>query len=158
MFKKLFAAAAIAVAVAALAGLATAGGTATQQKIAFSYSNDNPGKTTLVPLTSGSIVADQGLTSWCCWTEKTVQQDGEPLEVNNPLATFMGKRGSLKWRELITWHDVTNGYSVASGTWRIVGGTGAYEHLTGHGHLVFIAGTGDKVLAYRGVGLVGAGR
>jgi len=157
MYKKLIAAAAIAVAAPALAGLATAGGAATRQEVAFSYANNNPSKMTLTPLTSGSILADHGSTSWCCWTQKTVQQDGEQLAVNNPLATFVGKRGSLTWRERITWVDLTNRYSVATGTWRIVRGSGAYQHVAGHGHVAFISGAGGKVLSYRAVGLVDQG-
>ena len=156
MYKKLIAAAAIVVAATALAGLATASGAATRQEVAFSYANNNPSMT-LTPLTSGSILADHGSASWCCWTQKTVQQDGEQLDVNNPLATFVGKRGSLTWRERITWVDLTNGYSIATGTWQIVHGTGAYAHLIGHGHLALVTGTGDKTLTYRAVGLVAGG-
>lgn len=156
MYKKLTATAAIAVAATALAGLATASGAATQQGIAFSYANGSA-KMTLTPLTPGSILADRGSTSWCCWTQKTVQQDGEQLAVNNPLATFVGKRGSLTWREQITWVDLTNGYSVATGTWRIVRGSGAYQHLAGHGHVAFISNASNKVLSYRAVGLVDQG-
>ena len=110
---------------------------------------------TVTPLTSGSIVADHGSTSWCCCgSQKTTRQDGEQLDVNNPLATFVGTRGSVTWREQITWHDLTNGYSVATGTWKIVRGTGAYAHVAGHGHVAFISNAGNKVLAYRAVGLV----
>jgi hypothetical protein len=157
MYKKLISAAAIAVAATALAGLASAGGAATQQEVAFSYANNNASKMTLAPLTSGSILADYGSASWCCWTQKTVRQDGEQLDVDNPLATFVGKRGSLTWRERITWLDLTNGYSVATGTWQIVRGTGAYEHVTGHGHLALITSTGDKIVTYRAAGLVAGG-
>jgi hypothetical protein len=157
MYKKLIAAAAIAVVATALAGLASAGRAATHQEVAFSYANNDPSKMTLTPLTSGAILADRGSTSWCCWTQKTVQQDGEQLDVNNPLATFVGKHGSLTWREQITWLDLTNGYSIATGTWRIVRGTGAYEHLIGHGHLALISGMGNKTLTYRAVGLVAGG-
>jgi hypothetical protein len=152
MFKKLTASAASAVAATALAGLATASGAATHQAIAFSYANS--AKMTLTPLTPGSILADRGSTSWCCWTQKTVQQDGEQLDANNPLATFVGKRGALTWREQITWVNLTNGYSVATGTWKIVHGSGAYQHLAGHGHVAFISNTSNKVLSYRAVGLV----
>jgi hypothetical protein len=157
MHKKLIAAAVIAVSAAALTGLATAGGATTHQQVAFSYANSNPAKTTLTPLSSGSVLVDHGSTSWCCWTQKTVTQDGEQLDVNNPLATFTGARGSITWRERITWVDLTNGYSIATGTWRIVRGTGAYTHLVGNGHLALINGIGDKTVTYRAVGLVVGG-
>jgi hypothetical protein len=157
MVKKLIAVAATAVAATAVAGLASAGGAATQQQIAFSYGNGNPANMSLAPISSGAVLADRGSTSWCCWTRKSVQQDGEQLDVNNPLATFVGKRGSLTWREQITWLDLTSDYSIATGTWRIVHGTGAYEHLIGHGHLALVSGAGNKILTYRAVGLVAGG-
>jgi hypothetical protein len=156
MYKKLIAAVAIVVAATALAGLATAGGAVTHQEIAFSYANNSP-KMTLTPLTYGAILADHGTTSWCCWSERFVKQDGEKLDVNNPLATFTGQHGSLTWRERITWQDLASGYSVATGTWTIVRGTGAYAHVAGHGHLALVTGAGDKVLTYRAVGLVAGG-
>jgi hypothetical protein len=152
MYKKLIATASIAVAATALAGLATAGGAATQQGIAFTYAG-NAAKMRLTPLTPGPVLADRGSTSWCCWAQTVVQQDGEQLDINNPLATFVSKRGSLTWREWITWHDLTNGYSIATGTWKIVRGTGAYEHLAGHGHVALITG-GNKTLTFRAVGLI----
>lgn len=158
MYKKLIAVVLLAVVAAAAAGFATAGGTGGQQLIAFSYGNGNSARMTLTPLTSGSVPVDHGSTSWCCWTQKDVRQDGEQLAVNNPLATFVGKHGSVVWREQITWLDLTNGYSVATGTWKIVRGTGAYRHLAGHGHVALISGAGDKVISYRAVGLVGPGR
>jgi len=154
--KLVTAAAAVVLAAAALAGLASAGGATKQQQIALSYGDGNPAKVALTPLTPGAILADQGSTSWCCWTQKTVRQDGRQLEVDNPLATFVGKRGSLVWREQITWIDLTDGYSVANGTWRIVSGSGAYRHLSGHGHVVFV-NVGSKVMSYRAVGLADAG-
>jgi hypothetical protein len=157
MHTKLIAVAAIVVAATALTGLATAGGATTQQQVAFTYTNNDPSKMMLAPLTSGSIQPDHGATSWCCWTQRTVRQDGEQLEVNNPLATFAGAHGTLTWRERITWLDLPSGYSIATGTWRIVSGTGAYAHVTGHGHLALVSRTGDTALTYRAVGLVAGG-
>jgi hypothetical protein len=154
MQRKLIAVVAIAVAAAVLVGLASATGAATRQQIAFSYANGNASKVTLTPLTAGSVLADLGATSWCCWTQKTIQQDGEQLDVNNPMARFAGKRGSITWREQITWVSLDGGYSIATGTWRIVRGSGAYQHLEGHGHVALISNGSNKVLSYRAVGFV----
>jgi len=156
MHKKLIATAAL-VAAAVVAGVAS-GGAATQQQIAFVYANGNPGKMTLTPLTSGPVARDSGSTSWCCWTQKFVRRDGESVEIDNPLATFVGKRGSLTWRERITWVNSGNGYFITTGTWKVAGGTGAYKHLAGRGHLAFVSGAGDKVLTFRAVGLVDQAR
>jgi hypothetical protein len=157
MYGKLIGAAATVVLALTLAGLAFGRGTATHQQIAFSYGNGDAAKVALTPLTSGSILADQGSTSWCCWSQKTIEQDGEQLDVNNPLATFVGKRGSLVWREQITWVNLASGYSIATGTWRVVRGSGAYRHLTGHGHVALVMNASSKVLSYRAVGFVGEG-
>jgi hypothetical protein len=153
MRKKLIAAAAIALVAAAVAGMATARGAATRQQIAFTYENGKASATKLTTLGSGPLQGDSGSTNWCCWTQKEVEQDGDVLDVNNPLATFAGKNGSLTWRERITWHDLVDNYFVATGTWRIVRGTGAYEHLSGQGHLVLIQ-RGGKTLTFRAVALV----
>jgi hypothetical protein len=157
MSRKLIAAAALTVTAAALAGLAHAGRVATRQQIALSYTNADASKVTLTPLTRGPIAADTGSTTWCCFTEKTIRQDGQQLDVDNPLATFVGKHGTLVWRERITWVDLANGYSIATGTWRIVRGTGAYQHATGQGHLAFVSMSGTRILSYRAVALVAAG-
>jgi hypothetical protein len=157
MSRKLIAAAALTLTAVALAGLAHAGRVAAHQQIAMSYANGNASKVTLTPITPGSIAADTGSTTWCCFTEKTIRQDGQLLDVDNPLATFVGKNGTLVWRERITWVDLANGYSIATGTWRIVRGTGAYEHATGQGHLAFVSTAGTRILSYRAVGLVAAG-
>jgi hypothetical protein len=43
----------------------------------------------------------------------------------------MGKRGTFRWRARIEWVDRGNGYSVGTGTWKIVRGTGAYKTCGG---------------------------
>ena len=56
MHKSVLATAVFVVAAAILAGVAT-GGAATQQRIAFGYTNGNPDKMSLTPLTSGPVLA-----------------------------------------------------------------------------------------------------
>lgn len=153
MHKRMIATAALLVVAATVTAIA-AGGAATRQQVAFEYTNGNPGKMRLMPLTAGPVLRDSGSTSWCCWTQKFVRQDGDSVEIDNPLATFTGRRGSLTWRERITWIDSGDGYAVTTGTWKIERGTGAYRHLAGRGHLAFISGIGDRVVSFRAVGLV----
>lgn len=157
MQNKIIAIAALLVAAATVTAVAAGGAATTRQQVAFVYANGNPGKMRLTPLTAGPVLRDSGSTSWCCWTEKFVRQDGDSVEIDNPLATFTGKRGSLTWRERITWINSGDGYSVTTGTWRIERGTGAYRHLAGRGHLAFISGAGDRVVTFRAVGLVDQG-
>jgi hypothetical protein len=116
----------------------TAGPASAQQRIAITSPTGNTGVFVLTPLTSGPIVGDSGTATYCCMTQRFVQRDGQSIEIDNPLRTFMGKRGTFVWRAQIAWVDLDNGWSVGTGTWKIVGGTGAYEHLEGHGRLAVI--------------------
>jgi hypothetical protein len=40
-------------------------------------------------------------------------------------------------RHRIEWVDAGNGYTVGTGTWTIVRGTGAYAHVTGGGRSAY---------------------
>jgi hypothetical protein len=60
-------------------------------------------------------------------------RDGQRAEVNDPLVTLVGKRGTLVIRFRIEWLDAGNGYVIGPGTWKVVRGTGAYKGVTGGG-------------------------
>jgi hypothetical protein len=145
MHTKLSAAAAALVAAAIAAGSATAGQTSGQQRIAITSPNGNNGVFVLTPLTPGPIVRDSGTASYCCVTPRFVQRDGQSIEIDNPLRTFVGKRGTFVWRAQIEWVDLDNGDSVGTGTWKILSGTGAYKHLEGHGRVAVIDGGQGEV-------------
>jgi hypothetical protein len=141
------------VAAAIVTGVATAGPAAMQQRIAITSPSGNSGAFVLTPLTSGAIVRDSGSATACCWTRRFIKRDGQAIEIDNPLRTFEGKRGTFAWRASIAWVDPGNGYYVGTGTWRIVRGTGAYKHLQGHGRLAVITGAADQDLTTRAEGL-----
>jgi hypothetical protein len=122
------------------AGSPTAGQTSVQQRIAITSPDGNSNAFVLTPLTPGPIVRDSGSASYCCITPRYIQRDGQSIEIDNPLKTFVGKRGTFVWRARIEWVDLDGGWSVGTGTWKIVHGTGAYEHLEGHGRLAVIQG------------------
>ena len=144
MYAKLSAVAALVVAaVFVVTGMASAGGAATHQRIEIVSQSD--GATfTLTPLTSGPIKADSGTATACCWTRRFIRRDGESIEIDNPLRTFQGKQGSFAWRARIAWVDLGSGYAVATGSWKIVHGTGAYAHLQGHGRVALIGDPNDQ--------------
>ena len=73
-----------------------------------------------------------------CWSESRVVRAGSSLLVTNPRLTFSGKRGTLKIRERIEWVDLPQRHSVQTGTWKFVGGTGAYSGLSGHGRVASV--------------------
>lgn len=62
------------------------------------------------------------------------------------LTEYSGKRGTLLVRQQLEFVAAGNGYTVGTGTWRIVGGTGAYAGMTGSGRQGY-------VLTRRGVAL-----
>ena len=153
MHTKLSAAATLFVVAAMVTGAATAGRTAAPQRVAITSPSGNSSAFVLTPLTSGDVVRDSGTATACCWTRRYIQRDGQSIEIDNPLRTFVGKRGTFAWRARIEWVDPGNGYYVGTGTWKIVRGTGAYRHLEGHGRLAVVTGTADQDLTTRAEGL-----
>jgi hypothetical protein len=135
---KVLIAAALSVAAATLAGVATAGASAKpkQQRIAIAL-DKSPGFV-LTPLTSGPIRPDSGTWTACCWTDRSVIRDGQSASIDDPTLTFKGKRGTFRWHAKVTFVDLDNDYTVATAVWTIVSGTGAYAHLAGHGRQAFV--------------------
>jgi hypothetical protein len=154
MQTKLVSLTALSAATAIVTGVATAGPAAVQQRIAITSPRGNSAAFVLTPLTSGPIVRDSGTATACCWTGRFIRRDGQAIEIDNPLRTFEGKRGTFVWRARIAWVDPGNGYSVGTGTWKIVRGTGEYAHLEGHGRVAVITDANDQGVANRAEGLV----
>ena len=135
MHTKLTALAALAAVAVVLSGVATAGPAAAKQRIAITTAKGNGHSFVLTPLTSGPVARDSGTASACCWTERFVTRDGQSIEINNPLKTYVGKQGTFTMRLVINWINAGNGYTIGTGTWTIVNGTGAYKHLEGKGRI-----------------------
>jgi hypothetical protein len=123
---------ALAVAAVILASVAAAGGAAARQRVAITASGGIYGFA-LTPLGPGRLTRDSGSANWCCWSQRFLRRDGQAIEVNDPLLTLRGKRGSLELRFRTEWVDAGNSYSVGTATWKVVGGTGAYKGLSGRG-------------------------
>jgi hypothetical protein len=157
MSSRLLAAAVIVVAVAAVTGSASAGHASALQRVAISFPATNTDSFVLTPLASGPITRDSGSSTACCWSRRFFTRDGQNVEVDNPLKTFVGKRGTFSWRAQISFLNAGHGYYILDGTWKIVSGTGAYKHLTGHGRLAGINGPGDVDGATRAEGLLSLG-
>jgi hypothetical protein len=62
-----------------------------------------------------------------------ITRNGLPVQVNDVDAKLVGKRGTLDLHYRIEWLRSGNEYSVGTGTWSIVRGTGVYAGLTGGG-------------------------
>jgi hypothetical protein len=88
----------------------------------------------LMPAKGGSLAADTGFVSFCCWTERVVKRDGQTVEVDVPvLGRFVGKNGTFTLRQRIEWTSAGRGYTVGASTWSLGKGIGAYKGLTGRG-------------------------
>ena len=116
----------------AFAGSNSGGEDATKQRIAITGKGDRH-TFVLRPLTGGKLRRDSGTFSDCCWRERVVVRDGQKIEINNPLATYAGRRGTLVVRYRIEWVNAGGGYIVGTGAWKVVRGTGAYKGITGAG-------------------------
>lgn len=155
MYRKLLAvvvagaAAAIAI---VLAGSASAGSAAKQQRISIAI-DPTSGSFVLTPLGRGRIASDSGTVGSCCWTRKFFTRDGQAIEVDDPTVTFKGQKGTFTWHERLTFVDSDNGYTIATGVWKVVRGTGAYKHLEGHGREAAVL-QAEQFLASKAQGLV----
>jgi hypothetical protein len=131
MRTKLTAVAALAVAAVTLTAVASAGSTTAKQRVAIHLK----GATgfVLTPLTPGPIKPDTGTATFCCWTERHIMRNGQAIDINNPQMTLAGKHGTVVTRNVIGWIDVPDGYSLFTGTWKVIHGTGVYAGLTGGG-------------------------
>jgi hypothetical protein len=116
---------------------ATAGSSATKQRVAIT--GVGASGFTFTPLTAGALKADTGSASFCCWTTRDVIHDGQAIEVTNgPLMTVTGKNGALVAKNRMEWLKVSGGYHLFTGTWHVVRGTGAYAGLAGGGRVAGI--------------------
>jgi hypothetical protein len=139
MRTKLTAIAALAVAAVTLTAVASAGSTTAKQRVAIQVK----GGFVLTPLTAGPIKPDSGTASFCCWTQRPIIRNGQSIDINNPQMTLTGKHGTLVTRNVIGWTDVPDGYSLFTGTWRIIRATGVYAGLTGGGGAAGVSGFPD---------------
>jgi hypothetical protein len=157
MYTKLLAAAVLLVAATALTGAALARPVSANERVLISLM-PNSSDFRLVPLGKGALASDGGTMTSCCWSRHFFQRDGESIEVDNPLVTFTGKHGSFTWLAEISFVDSGNGYTVGTGTWNIVRGSGVYQHLTGHGRIALIqSGGSDNGLTMQSEGLFDLG-
>ena len=93
------------------------------------------GTFSLVPLKPGVVEFDKGSFTYVAGNPKVVYRDGQLIEIVSGTDTLKGKNGQivLRWRaEAVAagW-----GNEIATGTWSIASGTGAYAHLRGSGRL-----------------------
>jgi hypothetical protein len=148
MSTKLVALAVIAASAVMLTAVAAAGPAAKKQRVAITAVKGNHNAFRLQPLQTGPVAGDSGSAAFCCWTERVVTRDGQRIEVNDPLDTLVGKHGTLVLRTRIEWVNAGNDYTVGTGTWKVVRGTGVYEHIKGSGRQAGLWNA-NEVLSWR---------
>jgi len=125
---------ALAAAVAVtLATVAAAGPDAAKQRVTITMKALPDGKFVLEPVQAGAVQPDSGTTQVVWHDPRVVTRDGQTIDIYSGVAwTLTGKRGTLKLQERSEWMR-TGDALIATGTWKVVGGTGAYAQITGHG-------------------------
>lgn len=133
MRKKLTALMTFAAVAVTLAAVAAAHPAAANQQIQIDVRGVQGHSFVLTPFGHGRLKPDRGTVSFCCWSERNVTRDGEVVNINDPEMTLIGAHGTIVTRNEIGWIDVPDGWSLFTGSWRVISGTGAYKGLTGGG-------------------------
>ena len=126
-----------------MTAVAAAGPEAAKQRVRISMKNPDSGsgKFVLTPLQAGTLKRDSGTASVVHTDPTGVMRQGQQTYVYRGTYTLASRRGTLTIRERSEWVNVSNekapGFDftpgVAIGTWKVVGGTGAYAKVTGSG-------------------------
>ena len=129
------------VAAVTLTSVAAAGPEAAKQRVAISMKDPGNGTFVLTPLQPGTLKRDSGTVSVVYNEPTTVMREGQSVSIYRNTYTLKGKRGTMSIRERTEFVEVSNekvpGFDftpgVGIGTWKVVGGTGAYAKITGGG-------------------------
>jgi hypothetical protein len=134
-----------------LAAAAASGPGAAKQRVQID--TKYPGNSfVLTPLRAGTIERDSG--SQGCNEEsdkREVLRDGQTAWVWECRAlVFTGKHGKLVLRSRYTWIEAGGPYNVATGTWKVVSGTGEYARLAGVGRSARVGTRSMERVRYQG--------
>jgi len=135
MRKTLIAAVALVAMTAAFAAVAAGGTGSAKQHVRIDIKGADPFAFVLKPTSRGGVQPDVGTATFCCWSSWDVIRAGAKVEVTNPRLTLGGQSGRLTIRERIEWTPLPDGWSVFTGTWKVVGGVRDYAGFSGHGRV-----------------------
>lgn len=118
----------------ALLSVGGASGNPAKQRVAITAKGDGDiNSFVLRPFVRGPLARDSGVGSWCCWKQMYATRDGQSVETDDPTLTLTGDQGTLVLKLRVDWVDPGNGYSVGTGTWKVVRGSGGYANVRGGG-------------------------
>lgn len=122
-----------------LASVAAGGANVARQRVAITTQaarTTSVSQALLTPLQVGTIKLDSGtLIGDSSTTREVVVRGGQSVEIYAGVSTFQGKRGRIVMRFRQEYVEAGNGYHPATGTWKVVRGTGVYKGITGGGRL-----------------------
>jgi hypothetical protein len=124
-----------------LASVAAAGTGAVKERVAITMKGLPDGTFVLTPLREGAVARDSGTVNVAFSSPRVVMRNGQRIEVFRPTFTFEGKRGSVTIRERNEWVQTGNA-AVATGTWKVVRGTGEYATVAGAGRSAHVGHKG----------------
>jgi hypothetical protein len=135
-----------------MASIAAAGPDATKQRVQIDM-KISPKKTfVLTPLQGGTLQRDSG--THACKDEidrGAALRDGqEAFRVECRAWVFTGKHGTLVLHSTYAWVEAGGLYNIATGTWRVVRGTGQYAGSTGSGRTADVGGPTGRIARYQG--------
>jgi hypothetical protein len=132
--------------------VASAGADAAKQRVQIDMKSSPSNTFVLAPLQSGALERDSGTHG--CKEEPSkgeVLRDGQqswPWECR--AWVFTGKRGTLVLRSQFAWIEAGGPYNIATGTWKVVRGTGQYARVTGGGRSAQVGTLKTGVARYQG--------
>lgn len=136
-----------------LTSVASAGADATKQRVQIDM-KIFPEKTfVLAPLQAGALKPDSGTHSCDEDTDLgEAMRDGQETFPQKCRAwVFTGKRGTLVLQSQFAWVEAGGPYNIATGTWKVIRGTGQYARVTGGGRSATVGLASSRSLArYQG--------
>ena len=157
---------AVLAAAVTLTSVASAGPAEAKQRVAINVTILPSGKGVLTPMKDGALGRDSG-TFDGNWQSKVssgrdVMRDGQQVTIYPPVVwTLTGKLGNLVLRERTEWTDLGqdvnrdgDGDAIATGTWKVVRGTGAYAGISGGGRSSHLGQGHRWVARYEGLLIV----
>jgi hypothetical protein len=126
-----------AVAALTLVGVASGGSTASKQRVAIDgtfHAGSNSGTFKVISLTAGALKKDAGkFTGTGNFGNPFVRKNGQEVTTIGGLDSYVGANGTLNVAQRIEQVGAGRNYTIATGTWSVVSGTGAYEGYRGGG-------------------------